>query len=403
MKRFLAALIMFTLLIPAAVSESLIDSAYIDVPAVMTQDSVVEILADEECLIEALEPDEESVLLLNNIYDFVWEEENRPARYYDIPTQEKITEMIGGANIDLLHMTETMRLQLTGETEETVHAVMRLDVEYYVGQLVIVVLGIPQETGEYVWYPYSGRVHVLGEIRWDIPQEDWELLSMQPINFHVLTDRIGARGGRLWGEVIHKESTPPSFSKDSEDVIIMHRWYTEWGEVIEDPFSVWLVSLTRLMEDEVIRIAEYLTVDEEDEEQTPKPLLDYFPAERKEEALLLLPEDVAYETLVAYDVIAMRDKDYKDTYGDVNVDITFATVYDPEKAMVVLAGFPIEDATEEPWMEWYVLRANALRDEEKNIDSVEIGLKQLFLPDMEEKPLMLIIISEPLEEEIPDN
>ncbi len=395
MKKILTALVLLILIHTAVFAESLLGSDYIDAPAVMTQDSVVEIITDQECLIETMEPDDTSIALLNDVYDFVWKGGNRPARYYDVPTQEKITQLIGGANIDLLHMTESMRLQLTGKTDKTVHTVMRLDVEYYVGELVIVVMGIPQETGEYIWYPYRGRVEVLGEIRWDIPSEDWEALSKQPVSFHVLTDRIGARGGRIWGEYIYRDETPPSFSKDSEDVIVMHRWYTEWGEIIEDTFSVWLVDLTDPMEEEVARIGEHLS--------KGNPILDYFPQERKDEALLMLPEDVAHETLVAYDIVAMRDKDYKNTYGDVNVEVTFATVYDPEKAMVVFAGFPIEDAKESPWMEWYVLRANALNDIKKNLDSVEIALKQLFLPDMELEPVMLIVISEPLEEEITDN
>ena len=124
-----------------------------------------------------------------------------------------------------------------------------------------------------------------------------------------------------------------------------------------------------------------------------KPLLDYFPQELREEALLMLPQGVDPASLVAYDIIAMMDEEYKDTYGDVNVEMFFGTAYRPDKAMVVLAGFPVEGATEAPWMDWYVLRAEALQD----ADGVEIGLKQLFLPWMEEKPLMLVVISEMLD------
>ena len=389
MKRIFAWLLTAIMMLGVASAESLVDDAYTDVPTVMTQDSVAELFANEDCLIETLQPDEESIALLHSVYDFVWEGKNRPARYYDLPTQEKIAEISGG-DIDRLHMTEAMRLQLTGAPEKLVTATMRLNVEYYVDQLIVVVLGIPQGEGEYIWYPYRGRVETLGEIKWDIPVADWAELCKQPISFHVLTDRIGPRGGKLWGYEEYHEKWPPAFSKDSGDVNGMRYWYSEWGEKIEDNFRVWLVDLTEPMQAEVRRIGEHVAAG--------KPILDYFPQERKVEAMLMLPADVAPADLVAYDTIALMDENYKDTYGDVNVEIVFGTAYDPEKAMVILAGFANEDDPMAPFVEWYVLRAKALENPvagEKS-DSVEIGLKQLFLPWMEEKPLMLVVMSEAL-------
>ena len=393
MKRLIAWLLMAVLLCTAASAESLINDDYTDVPTAMTQDSVVELLANEDCLIETLQPDEESIALLDSVYRFVWEGKNRPARYYDLPTQEKISALIGGGDIDILHMTEAMRLQLTGTPVQPVTATMRLDVEYHVGQLIVVVLGIPQGGGEYVWYPYRGRVETLGEIKWDIPVEDWTELCKQPISFHVLTDRIGPRGGKLWGYEEYHEKTPPSFSKDSGDVNGMRYWYSEWGEKIADDFRVWLVDLTEPMQAEVQRIGEHVA--------QGRAILDYFPLERKAEALLMLPADVAPADLVAYDIIAMMDENYKDTYGDVNVEVVFGTAYDPEKAMVILAGFANEEDPQAPFVEWYVLRTKALepQNSQEKSDSVEIGLKQLFLPWMEEKPLMLVVISQVLDAE----
>lgn len=376
-----------------ALAELLVDNDYTDVPTAMTQDSVLELKANEDCSAQALEPDEESIALLDDVYRFVWEERNRPARYYDEATQQKITALIDGGNIDLLHMTEAMRLQLTGEPHSPVTAEMLLDVDYRIGQLVVVVLGIPQGEGEYVWYPYRGRVETEGEIEWDIPVEDWAALCRQPISFHVLTDRIGPRGGRIWHREEYSERTPPSFSKDSGDVIKVRYWYTEWGEPIEDDFRVWLVELTDPMQEEVARIGEHVA--------NGGAILDYFPGERKAEALLMLPGGVDPAALIPYDIIALRDENYKDTYGDVNVEIIFGTAYQPEKAMVVLAGFPIRDAEKAPYVEWYVLRAEAL-ETAGGTDAdhpVEIGLKQLNLPRMEEEPMMLVVISEPVDQE----
>ena len=390
MKRIIALMMLAVMLFSVAQAASLVNDDYTDVPTVMTQDSVLELTANENCLIETLQPDEESIALLDSVYHFVWDEGNRPARYYDVVTQQKISELAGGIDIDILHMTEAMRLQLTGAPEKLVTATMELDVEYYVGQLIIVVLGIPQGEGEYIWYPYRGRVETMGQIKWDIPVGEWNELCKQPISFHVLTDRVGPRGERIWHEKKYKDRID-IFSKDSHDVIKTRRWYTETGKVIEDDFRVWLVDLTAKMQEEVLRIGEHVA--------DGKPILDYFPAERKAEAMLMLPVNVDPAALVAYDVIAMMDENYKDTYGDVNVEILFGTAYSHEKAMIILAGFPIEDAKEAPYVEWYVLRAEALEAAKGDVNdhAVEIGLKQLFLPWMEEKPLMLVVMSEPLE------
>ena len=390
MKRIIALMMLAVMLFSVVQAASLVNDDYTDVPTVMTQDSVLELTANENCLIETLQPDEESIALLDSVYHFVWDEGNRPARYYDVVTQQKISELAGGIDIDILHMTEAMRLQLTGAPEKLVTATMELDVEYYVGQLIIVVLGIPQGEGEYIWYPYRGRVETMGQIKWDIPLGEWNELCKQPISFHVLTDRVGPRGERIWHEKKYKDRID-IFSKDSHDVIKTRRWYTETGKVIEDDFRVWLVDLTAKMQEEVLRIGEHVA--------DGKPILDYFPAERKAEAMLMLPVNVDPTALVAYDVIAMMDENYKDTYGDVNVEILFGTAYSHEKAMIILAGFPIEDAKEAPYVEWYVLRAEALEAAKGDVNdhAVEIGLKQLFLPWMEEKPLMLVVMSEPLE------
>ena len=392
MKRLLAVVMLTVMLLGAAAAEVITDNEYTDVPTVMTQDSVAELFAAEDCQAEALQPDERSTALLNNVYRFVWEEKNRPARYYDEATQQKISALIGG-DIDILHMTEAMRLQLTGMPDQAVTVTMRLNVEYYVGQLIVVVLGDPQDDGSYVWYPYRGRVENLGEIKWEMPAADWTALCRQPISFHVLTDRIGPRGGRIWGCEEYHEETPPVFSKDSGDVNGMRYWYSEWGELIEDNFRVWLVELTKPMQAEVQRIGEHVAAG--------KPILDYFPKERKAEALLMLPANVAPADLVPYDIIALMDEGYKDTYGDVNVEIVFGTSYVPEKAMIVLAGFANEADPQAPFVEWYVLRAEALEpaNGQEKSDSVEIGLKQLFLPWMEEKPVMLVVISQTLETE----
>jgi len=97
-------------------------------------------------------------------------------------------------------------------------------------------------------------------------------------------------------------------------------------------------------------------------------------------------------SLMIYDIVAVMAEDYEDTYGDVACEQTFPSAYDPQKSMVSFLGFPIRDAKEAPYMEWYCLRS------EPNVDFTEIVYKQLVIPQMEEEPAMLVVLSEPLEE-----
>lgn len=388
----LLAMLMVMSLATSAFAATIVNNEYTDVPTAMTQDSVVSIEVKEDCQVEALQPDAESVALLDEVYRFVWEEENRPARYYDEETQKKMSALCGGINIDILHMTEAIRLQLTGTPEETVTVEMELEPEYRPGQLVVAVLGMPGGELEYTWYPYRVDVRETGLLRWEIPVEDWEALAQQPVSFHVLTVRRGPDGEYLWGEDAYPDRESV-FSKTSSDIYRTHRWYTESEAVIEDDFRLYLVSLNEAMEQEVLRIGEHIAEE--------KLLLDYFPEERKEEALLMLPEGIPEEELIAYDIVALMDENYKDTYGDINVELRFGTTYDTEKPMVVLAGFVNKNAAAQPFLDWYVLRAEALETvkDETETDLVLVGLKQLNLHRMEEEPLMLVVISQKLNDQ----
>lgn len=388
----LLAILMLLSFTTTAFASTIVSNEYTDVPAAMTQDTVRSVVANENCEVELLQPDNVSIALLDDVYRFVWEEENRPARYYDEQTQREIQKLCGNRDIDILHMTEAMRMQLRGEPEKAVMIEMELDVDYRPGQLVIVVMGIPEEKREYTWYPYRVEVPETGLLQWEIPVEDWEELCGQPISFHALTVRMGPDGEYLWGEDAYPDSDSV-FSKTSSDVYRTHRWYTESGEVIEDDFRLYLTHLTEPMQEEILRIGGHIAEE--------KLLLDYFPEERKEEALLMFPEGIEECDLVAYDIIALQDENYKDTYGDIHVEIRFGTTYDTEKAMVVLAGFENKTADQQPYMDWFVLRTEALVIEENETvtDLVRIGLKQLNLSRMEEEPLMLVVVSQKLDDQ----
>lgn len=387
MKKFIVILAAITLLLTvnsALALEMIGEEEYIETYSTMTHDAVLEMTADQECEVTLRDPDEKAMLQLEEIYDFVWREGNRPVRYYDEETQQKIQELVPGVDIDIFHMTEFMTKLLIGEPEEPVRIDQLLDVEYREGQLVVVTLGVEEENGEYRWFPYRAVVPELGLITFVVPEEDFEYLAGKEVVYHVMTDRVGHRGG----VVEHTETAAePQIipSKSSEDIAKVRRWYSESGAVMEDEFDIRLVELTGPMQAEAERIARYL-----DDEAEEHAAIDWFTAEAVEQARLLLPE-VNLRDLIIYDIVAVEAKGYTEAYGDVATKNLFAAAYDPENRMVSMLGFPIPEAVEEPYMEWYCLRTEALNEE-----YVEIVFRQLTIPMMEQQPAMLVVLSEPI-------
>lgn len=386
MKRKITALILILVMIASwAYAREILDEEYTDVPSVMTQDAVVSIEVNQPelgCTINVLEPDEKSMELLEKIYDFVWREKNRPVRYYDEETQAKIQALVPEIDIDILHMTEFMRQEMFGQPEESVFVQRQLDVDYQPGQLVVVVLGYEEENGEYRWFPYRAEVPTIGMITYTIPVEDYELLVGQQVIYHVLTIRVGDRGGVLSRyEIVEEPVAVPS--KDAGDIVQVRRWYSESGEAIDDTFRIFFVDKTNLMLVETQRIGEFIMEE--------NPAIDWFPEEIQNQAQLLVGDEADVHDMLIYDIMAVMAEDYRDTYGDVATENVFASAYLPEYRMFAILGFPIEDAEERPYFEWYCLRAESIDE------IVELVYKQLVIPQMEIEPAMMIIFSEPLE------
>ncbi len=425
MKKIICCLMAVLCMLTGSVfADQIITEEYTNVPSVMTQDAVIEFevecidgahLPEEHfnCKLTVLEPNRKAMDLLEKVYTFVWREGNPPVRYYDEETQKKIQALVPEIDIDILHMTEFMALELEGTAEETVGFRSVLDVDYHPGQLVVAVLGVEEENGEYRWFPYRARVEELGHIDFDVPQEDYnEIVEQQnlvgkQVIYHVLTDRVGARGEILeYKEIITEPVVTPS--KSARDVVRIHRWYSKSGEVIDDLFKIFLVDKTEMMECEIAHIGEFIA-----EGHAP---IEWFPEDIQNQAELLLKVDTDPAELMIYDIVAIMAEDYKDTYGDVATEQIFASAYEPGRSMVVMLGFPKkspeQDAvmlncpktTEERMallptdelshMEWYCLRAEAIED------AVEIVFKQLVIPQMEQEPAMLIVFSEPIEEQV---
>lgn len=382
MKQRIFCLLLFALIFLAlSCHAEVLNGEYTDVTSAMTQDSVVYVQADQGCEITLLKPHSQAVRLLTDMYNFVWHEGNPPVRFYDEETQSKLRALFPEVDIDTLHLTEFMAQQMTGTPEDTVLAERLLDVDYQPGQITAVVLGYQDENGEYRWFPYRADVKSLGLITYEIPADEFIELTGKQLIYHVLTVRVGPRGGILINEEVYTEriSTP---SKGAKDIIRIRRWYTETGESIDDIFSIFLVEKTPEMQNEIARISDALS--------GGASAASYFPAPLQEEASLML-DGLDVNELLIYDIVALRAKDYKDTYGDVVTENLFASSYSPDSRMIAFLGFPIDNADAEPYFEWYVLRAEAIED------AVEIAFKQLVIPEMEKQAAMLVVLSQPIQ------
>lgn len=405
MKRRIFSLIIAALLsitVCASASE-LTNGTYTDAVSMITQDSLLDynVLSEEAEAapeIAFLQPNEESMALLQEIFQFVWRDQNRPIEFFDEETQNKIRMLVPDTNVEELHMTEFMSLSASGAPVNDVTIQMLLDVDYHVDQLVVVILGY-LEDGEYRWFPYLGEVPLTGLIEFVVPAEDYHLFTNRSqIIYQVMSVRVGPRGDVVEEKHIEEEKkvTP---SKSAGDITRVITWKTTDGTTMDDTFGIYLVDKTNEMNAEILNIASFLS--ETNENGNPNAVIDWFPQEIVNEMQLLAGQDIDLSTMIAYDIVAVMSKDYKDTYGDVAAEIRFASAYAPEFETIVMLGFPLteeelaaasaDEASVSSRFKWYCLNAQSMEA------YLEIVFKQLVIPQMELEPAMLIVMSEPLD------
>lgn len=386
-KKLFCALLALGLLFAAsaALAEMYADE-YADVPSVMTQDSFQAFVAEPSGEVEILQPDPDAVALLEQIYAFVWRQKNRPVRFYDEATQQKIAALADGMDIDALYMTEFVGLQLSmaEDAPETVTMRMTLDPEYYPGQLIIVVMCRQEADGSWTYFPYRGHVPENGVITYDMPAADFLALMQARTVLHVLTVRPGPGGTETRSEIISYETVVHP-SKTAADIVKVIEWRSVTGEALEDLFRIFFVDLTDEMKTEMTYLADFLS--------EGNSAIAYFPANVRQQAETM-HQAVSVENMVIYDVAAVMAENYQETYGDVATENRFPTAYQQGKAAFALLGLWRADA-EIPGFEWYFLRAEALETD----GDLEIVYQQLVIPDMEEQPAFLVIFSEVLSEE----
>lgn len=387
MKKLLLAVLVIGLLMCSTISAGIAEpyaEDYTDVPSVMTQDSVQSFTAELYGSVELLQPYQESVALLEELYDFVWNQQNRPVRFYDEDTQNAIQALVPEADIDNLYMTEFMGLQLSIDDERSESIAMRVELEpdYVPGQLIVAVMGIQNADDSYTWYPYRGNVPEIGVICWDMSINEFVALTQDRSVLHILTIRPGSGNQGQESDANPAETARPS--KQVGDLTNVAGWESTTGSKIDDSFRIFFVDLTGPMQEEMLRMESFIS-----EGHAP---IEWFPEEIQNQAQEMKQDSATVNEMVIYDVVAVMDENYQDTYGDVATENSFPTSYSADKEMFALLGFWQSDANE---FEWYYLRASGM----ENTTNAEIVYKQLVLPTMEEKPAMLIVFSEPLIED----
>ena len=389
MKRFLG--ILLTLAI--CLSGVALAAEQTDAPGTPTQDVVLELRAnwlDEDLTaydLYVMDADQLTMDTVTEIYTFVYEEDNRPVRYFPEETQRQIEEMLAGiVDPDALYMTEFMRLHATeAEPQAELLVQMLLDVDYQVGQLVLVVLGDTSDPENLVWTPVEAKVTEPGRVEFTVPQALMQDLQGEDVLLSLLTVR-GGSGGSASGDdgQTQPEQHPSKTAEDSSRVVELA---SQDGANLADDFRIVVVDESDAIREELARIGRHV-------QEQKLPVCTWLPEVSQNEIQLLLSDDLSRDALVVYDYLPLITENYVDSYGDVVTSFSFATPYAEGQQVVTALGLPRQDAVgeDETLMTWAVQRARVDENGE-----VEIVFDQLALIGMGEETGLLLVFSEPFE------
>ena len=389
MKRFLGILLALAIgLCGTAFAAELTDA-----PGTPTQDVVLELRAHwldaEQTAYDlfVMDADQLTMDTVTEIYSFVHEENNRPVSYFPEETQRQIEELLSGVvDPDALYMTEFMRLHATeAEPQAELLVQMLLDVDYQVGQLVLVVLGDTSDPENLVWTPVEAKVTEPGRVEFTVPQVLMQDLQGEDVLLSLLTVR-GGSGGSASGDdgQTQPEQHPSKTAEDSSRVVELA---SQDGANLADDFRIVVVDESDAIREELARIGRHV-------QEQKLPVCTWLPEASQNEIQLLLSDDLSRDALVVYDYLPLITENYVDSYGDVVTSFSFATPYAEGQQVVTALGLPRQDAVgeDETLMTWAVQRARVDENGE-----VEIVFDQLALIGMGEETGLLLVFSEPFE------
>lgn len=359
-----------------------------DVHGTPTQDVVASLTAawrDEAKTaydLQVLPSDQLTMDQVTDAYTYVYEENNRPVRWYPEETQRAIEAMIGSTDPDTLHMTEFMRLHAAQiEPPADLDVVMDLKVNYQPGQLTVAVLGDATNPQEIVWTPVESHVTAVGRLELVIPQDLMRELQGKDVLFALLTVRT-SDGRTTVPATTEKPETVPS--KQAGDNTRILRTTDEDGNVLPDPFELAIAPETDLIKQELTRLNEHIKTKN-------LPALEWLPEESQSEIRFLLGDQA--DKLQILDYVPLITRSYRHTDGDAIADFSFATPYKEGQTVVTALGLPKADALADDGtlMDWAVHRAVVRAD-----GTVDIVFDQLALIGMDTETGLLLVYGEPL-------
>lgn len=381
MTKRILGLVLILMLVAGGASAAI----YTDVSGTPTQDVAVQLQAawrDEAATaydLTVLPVDQLTMDEVTDVYTFVYEEENRPVRWYPEETQRAIEAMIE-VDPDSLYLTEFMRLHAAQAQPETaLDAVMQLEIDYYPGQLTVVVLGDTSDPENIVWTPVESRVTETGRLEFEIPQALMEALQGEDVLFTLLVTRPGDSQVIIVPETTTIPSVLPS--KTAEDETHTKKTTRKDGRVCPDDFELLIVPETDVITQELARIRERLAAQ--------MTILSWLPDDKKEEIRCLLGD--AADSLIVAEYVPLQTRDYRETSGDAVGTFAFATPFKAGETVITALGMPLEEATEDgTQMRWLVQRAVV-----REGGDVDVVFDQLGLTQMDAETALLLVLSEP--------
>lgn len=110
------------------------------------------------------------------------------------------------------------------------------------------------------------------------------------------------------------------------------------SETIDQGFILNVVEPPKVVQNEIQSFYQYVN-----NETGTKAPIGYFPEAVQQAVQEKLPEDIAEDTLQVNEMISLQTYNYDTKYGDVTVEIAFATVYQEGSTVVVLVGLSDAD------------------------------------------------------------
>ena len=366
-----------------------------DAPGTPTQDRAVALDArwEDEARtaydLRELPADHLTVNQAVDVYDFVYEQGNRPVRWYPEDTQKAI-EAIISVDPDALYMTEFMRLHAAEIVPPAdLEATMTLTIDYQPGQLTVVVLGDTSDPADLVWTPVESRVIANGQVEFNVPQALMAQLQGEDLLFSLLTVRQGARGTVEVETTEVPENLP---SKQAGDTTRVVKTVTRNGQALPDDFKIAIVPETELIRREITMLGQFVTEQEQ-------PALNWLPEEDQNRVRYLLGVDG--EALIVSDYVPLITEDFRPTDGDAVGTLSFATPYSESQTIVTALGIPDKNADNadeiqngKTQMKWSVQPAIV-----REGGVVDVVFDQLALIDMGTETGLLLMLSEPTAEE----